>query len=154
MLMLKVLVHIYGFNIYKKMIHFIIRFYYYINNKISLKMTLVSIIQCDLEYKVINTLQDKIDIHIDNDNLSKFKLCGLDIVNENDNLIKIIKYIDKHLLYFVEKKDSYLLLALNNYIILTNSIYAKKNDYLSYLSPSQIIDHLNKCKLLFNKKNE
>lgn len=114
-------------------------------------MTLLSIIQCDLDYKVINTLQHKIDINIDDDNLSNFKLCGLDIVNENDNLIKIIKYIDSNLLYFVEKKDSYLLLALNNYIILTNSIYAKKNDSLSYLSPSQIIDHLNKCKLLFNK---
>ena len=114
-------------------------------------MTLISIIQCDLDYKVINTLQEKIDINIDNDNLSKFKLCGLDIVNESDNLIKIIKYIDKNLLYFVEKRDSYLLLALNNYVILTNSIYAKKNDYLSYLSPLQIIDHLDKCKLLFNK---
>ena len=67
------------------------------------------------------------------------------------NLIKIIKYIDSNLLYFVEKRDSYLLLALNNYVILTNSIYAKKNDYLSYLSPLQIIDHLDKCKLLFNK---
>jgi hypothetical protein len=114
-------------------------------------MTLISIIQCGLDYKVINILQKKIDINIDDDNLSKFKLCGLDIVNENDNLIKIIKYIDSNLLYFVEKRDSYLLLALNNYIILTNSIYAKKNDYLSYLSPSQIIDHLDKCKLLFNK---
>ena len=45
-------------------------------------MTLISIIQCDLDYKVINTLQEKIDINIDN--LSKFKLCGLDIVNESD----------------------------------------------------------------------
>jgi hypothetical protein len=112
-------------------------------------MTLLSIIQCDLNYKVINTLQNQIDIDIDN--LSNFRLCGLDIVNENDILIKIIKYVDSHLLFFVEKRDSYLLLALNNYIILTNSIYAKKNDYLSYLSPSQIIDHLDKCKLLFNK---
>ena len=42
------------------------------------------------------------------------------------NLIKIIKYIDSNLLYFVEKRDSYLLLAINNYIILTNLIYSIK----------------------------
>ena len=118
-------------------------------------MTLISIIQCDLDYKVINTLQEKINIDINIDNLSNFRLCGLDIVNENDNLIKIIKYVDKHLLFFVEKRDSYLLLAINNYIILTNLIYSiKKNNNLSYLLPSQIIDHLNKCKLLFNKNIE
>jgi hypothetical protein len=116
-------------------------------------MTLLSIIQCDLNYKVINTIQNQIDINIDN--LSNFRLCGLDIVNENDNLIKIIKYVDKHLLFFVEKRDSYLLLAINNYIIFTNLIYSiKKNNNLSYLLPSQIIDHLNKCKLLFNKNIE
>ena len=118
-------------------------------------MTLISIIQCDLDYKVINTLQEKINIDINIDNLSNFRLCGLDIVNENDNLIKIIKYVDKHLLFFVEKRDSYLLLAINNYIIFTNLIYSiKKNNNLSYLLPSQIIDHLNKCKLLFNKNIE
>ena len=117
-------------------------------------MTLLSIIQCDLNYKVINTLQDNVDINIDNDNLSNFRLCGLDIVNENDNLIKIIKYVDSHLLFFVEKKDSYLLLAVNNYIIFTNLVYSKKCNNLSYLSPSQIIDHLDKCKLLFNKNIE
>lgn len=113
-------------------------------------MTLLSIIQCDFDYKVINTLQDQVDINIDNDNLSNLRLCGLDIVNEDDNLIKIIKYVDKHLLSFFEKKDSYLILGINNYIILTNLIFGKKNN-LSYLLPSQIIDHLDKCKLLFNK---
>lgn len=110
-------------------------------------MTLLSIIQCDLDYKVLSTLQDKVDINIDN--LSNIRLCGLDIVNEDDNLIKIIKYVDSHLLFFVEKRDSYLLLAINNYIIFTNLVYSKKNNLL-YLSPSQIIDHLDRCKLLFN----
>lgn len=116
-------------------------------------MTLVTIIQSTFDYQIISYLQDKIDIDIDNDNLSKFRLCGLDIVNENSLLIKIIKYIDSNLLYFVEKKDSYLLLAINNYIILTNLIYSKKNDYLSYLSSSEIIKHLESCSKLFNNKN-
>jgi hypothetical protein len=116
-------------------------------------MTLVTIIQTTFDYEIINYLQDKIDIHIDNDTLSKFKLCGLDIVNENSLLIKIIKYVDKHLLYFVEKKDSYLFLAINNYIVLTNLIYSKKNDSLSYSSSSEIIKHLENCSRLFNSNN-
>ena len=111
-------------------------------------MTLLSIIQCDLNYKVLSTLQDQVDINIDN--LSNVRLCGLDIVNENDNLIKMIKYVDSNLLFFVEKRDSYLLLAINNYIIFTNLVFSKKCNNLSYLSPSQIVDHLDKCKLLFN----
>lgn len=116
-------------------------------------MTLVTIIQCNFDYEIINYLQENIDIKIDDNTLSKFRLCGLDIVNENNTLIKILKYVDSNLLYFVEKKDSYLLLALNNYIIFTNLIYGKKNDYLSYYSSFQIIKHLENSKLLFNDKN-
>jgi hypothetical protein len=116
-------------------------------------MTLVTIIQCTFDYEIINYLQENIDIKIDDNILSKFRLCGLDIVNENEILIKILKYIDSNLLFFVKKKDSYLLLALNNYIIFTNLIYGKKNDYLSYYSSFQIIKHLENSKLLFNDKN-
>lgn len=116
-------------------------------------MTLVTIIQCTFDYEIINYLQENIDIKIDDNTLSKFRLCGLDIVNENEILIKILKYIDSNLLYFVKKKDSYLLLALNNYIIFTNLIYGEKNDYISNYSSFQIIKHLESSKLLFNDKN-
>ena len=113
-------------------------------------MTLITIIQYDTNYELLNSYQTVIDDKIELP--GNFKLSGITINNDTPELNKILMKTNNIMLNKFHNIPSFFTLAINDYIFFTHLKTGDGNHIiLKSFYPNDIKKHLNKCKNLFNE---